>query len=211
MFFILDWDGTLSDSTAKICACMRAAARDINLPELDDNTIKNIIGLGLREAVTTLYPGIEDDQIEALRKAYSEHFLERDQIPSPFFPNVLDTLENLKLQGNKLAIATGKSRHGLDRVLKNLSLDQYFDATRCADETASKPHPLMVQELLSEMGLRQDQAVMVGDTEWDLVMADNAGVRKIAVSYGAHSKERLLSFSPDMCVDDFSTILNWRF
>lgn len=211
MFFILDWDGTLSDSAAKICACMRAASKDMRLPELDDETIKNIIGLGLREAVTTLYPEIDEDQIEGLRKAYSEHFMERDQVPSPFFPKVMDTLENLKSQGNKLAIATGKSRRGLNRVLKNLSLENYFDATRCADETASKPHPLMLHELLQEIKLETNQAVMVGDTEWDLVMADNAGMRKIAVSYGAHTKDRLLSFSPDMCIDDFSRILEWEF
>jgi phosphoglycolate phosphatase len=123
----------------------------------------------------------------------------------------MNTMNALKDEGFKLAIATGKSRRGLDRVLKKLELDDYFHASRCADETLSKPHPLMINELLVELDVPQREAVMIGDTEWDMKMADNAEVRKIAVSFGAHKPERLHACRPDLFVDDFSKILDWKF
>lgn len=211
MLFIFDWDGTISDSASKIVFCMQAAARDVGIEVLDEDPIKNIIGLGLSEAVQTMYPGVDADTEERLRKAYSAHFVEQDQVPSSFFPGVMDTLEHLRDSHYTLAVATGKSRRGLDRVLGNLKLDTFFHFSRCADETESKPSPLMLQQLVDEAGVGVSDAVMVGDTEWDMVMADNIGMKKIAVSYGAHSKQRLKACAPDMLTDDFSSIKKWRF
>lgn len=211
MLYIFDWDGTISDSADKIVACVQAAARDESLPVLDAATVKNIIGLGLKEATDTLYPNLDEAKAKQFAQAYSKHFIERDTVPSPFFPNVMHVLTRLRDDRFKLAVATGKSRKGLSRVLHNLELTNYFDFSRCADETASKPHPLMLEELVAEAGCTVDQAVMIGDTEWDMKMADNIGMKKIAVSYGAHTPERLQNCSPDMFVDDFAHILDWRF
>ncbi|MFT5083876.1 MAG: phosphoglycolate phosphatase [Lentisphaeria bacterium] len=208
MFFIFDWDGTICDSTAKIVRCMQMAAEDANLSILDDDVIKNIIGLGLPEAIVALYPEIQADDIKELRAAYANHFVREDTQPSPFFPGVMETLETLRDSGYTLAIATGKSRRGLDRVLKNVKLGSFFNATRCADETASKPNPLMLNELLAEFSVDVHDAVMVGDTEYDMAMASEIRMRKIAVSYGAHHIDRLKKHHPIMCIDNFKEMLS---
>lgn len=211
MLFIFDWDGTLSDSADKIVACVQAAAVDTGLEVLDDHTIKNIIGLGLNEALHTLYGNMDTHVSRDFVHAYATHFKERDKVPSAFFPRVMETLNQLRDQKFKLAVATGKSRKGLDRVLANLNLEDYFHYTRCADETKSKPHPLMLEELINEAGCSVSNAVMVGDTEWDMLMADRIGMKKIAVSHGAHEVDRLKKLKPDMLIDQFDEILNWRF
>lgn len=211
MLFILDWDGTLSNSAEKIVSCVQDAASALALPVQSEMNIKNIIGLGLPEAVLTLYPHFDAPQVQTFSKKYSEIFTERDKNPSEFFPEVMETLESLKDRGNKLAIATGKSRRGLNRVLNNLKLENFFHATRCADETESKPSPLMLHELMDEMKVDVSLSVMVGDTEWDMEMAKRAGMKKIAVNYGAHSPQRLQACSPELAVDRFSELLTWQF
>ncbi|WP_096086516.1 HAD-IA family hydrolase [Agaribacterium haliotis] len=211
MLFIFDWDGTLSDSTDKIASCMQAAAEDSGLDVLHSDEIKNIIGLAMPEALQLLYPGISPSQQETMRLAYSRHYSDADRVPSAFFPGVLKTLEQLAGEDFRLAVATGKSRRGLDRILDALELNEFFHHSRCADESASKPHPLMLEQLLDEAGVTVADAVMVGDTEWDMRMADNCGMKKIAVSFGAHSVERLKACKPDMLVDDFEQILDWQF
>lgn len=209
VLYIFDWDGTLSNSTPKIISCMQRAAEDAGLPVLEDNTIKNIIGLGLPEAIHALYPNVTAKQMEDLRLHYVDHFVNDDAVPSPFFPGVMDTLENLHAQGHTLAVATGKSRKGLARVWQNLDMETFFHGSRCADETASKPHPLMLEQLLEEFSTPVEEAVMVGDTEYDMAMAHTLGMARIAVSYGAHHIDRLKSFDPVLCVDEFSAILEW--
>lgn len=209
MLIIFDWDGTISDSTAKIISCMQHAATDSGIDVLDDATIKNVIGLGLPEAIATLYPELGSRQREALRQHYAEHFVRSDVTPSAFFPGVLDTLEQLRAEGHTLTVATGKSRKGLDRVLQNLAMDGFFHASRCADETASKPNPRMLSELITQFSVPVEQAVMVGDTEYDMAMAHALGMGKIAVSYGAHHIDRLKLFNPLLCVDEFSEIGNY--
>ncbi|VUD48199.1 Phosphoglycolate phosphatase [Thalassocella blandensis] len=211
MFFIFDWDGTLSNSAAKIVSCMQQAARDIAIDARDDAAIRNIIGLGLPEAILALYPELGEHERQNLRDSYADHFVRNDVTPSPFFPGVMQTLEALKAQGFLLAVATGKSRKGLDRVLQNLDMEDFFHGSRCADETASKPHPLMLNELLTEFDVAVDQAVMIGDTEYDMAMAAELGMPRIAVSYGAHHIDRLKTYAPAMCIDDFSQILEWQF
>lgn len=206
MLFIFDWDGTLCDSTGKIVRSMQQAAKQLGLPVLDDAQVLNIIGLGLPEAVCQLYPAISSEQAESLRTAYSEHFLHHDQTPMPLFDGVEETLHQLRDDGYRLAIATGKSRRGLERVLNGLGLSGFFHGSRCADETTSKPDPHMLLELLSEFRYQAEDAVMVGDTEYDMEMAQRALVPSVAVSYGAHHIERLRPYHPRLCIDQFEQI-----
>lgn len=201
---IFDWDGTLCDSLHRIAYCLQLAADDVGLPVPTVEEAKDIIGLGLYEALAQLFPGIENGAIQVLRNSYAEHFRRVDQTPSPLFADVERTLIDLRDQGYVLTVATGKSRAGLDRVLQAMGMKNFFHSTRCADETASKPDPLMLQSLLEEHGLPAQQAIMVGDTTFDMEMAQRAGVPRIAVSYGAHSLERLAMYDPLACIDAFS-------
>lgn len=209
MLFIFDWDGTLCDSTAKICRSMQQAAMDCQQPELSAEQVMEIIGLGLPEAIQSLVPGIADDAMHAMRDAYASRFVAADQNPCGLFPGVMETLKRLRADGHCLAVATGKARKGLNRVLENLDLGDYFDASRCADETASKPHPLMLNELLKQTSHEVARAVMVGDTEFDMEMARRAGMARIAVDYGAHHLDRLKAYDPVLCVSRFSQIGEW--
>lgn len=211
MLYIFDWDGTISDSAAKICKCMQLAAEEVGVEPLEDEAIKNIIGLALPEALRVMYPELDESKREEVKLGYSRQFLQADATPSPFFPKVMETLESLRDQGYKLAVATGKSRRGLDRVLSNLKLECFFHSSRCADETTSKPHPHMLNELLQEFGIPASEAVMIGDTEYDMSMAHQINMPKIAVSYGAHTLDRLMKYEPELCVDNFDEILNWTF
>lgn len=210
MLFIFDWDGTLIDSTSRIVGAMQAAASAVGIEVLDTEVIRNIIGLGLPEAIAQLYPALTVEQRLKLQAAYSQCYVAADQSPCEWFPGVRETLDHLKRQGFALAVATGKSRRGLHRVLGQLDMLEYFDATRCADETQSKPHPQMLHELLAELGVEAGGAVMIGDTEYDMAMARSAAMPRIAVSYGAHAIERLLSYEPALVVDEFSQLRDWR-
>jgi phosphoglycolate phosphatase len=209
MLYIFDWDGTILDSTAKIVGCMQLAINDADIVMRDEQSLKEIIGLGLGEAILSLYPESDSNQINYLKERSSPHFIHADQTPGSYYPNVLDTLNALREQGHHLAVATGKSRKGLDRVLGNLDMGTFFHASRCADETQSKPHPQMLFELLEYFDIGSEQAVMVGDTEFDMAMAKAAGIERIAVSYGAHKVERLLPHDVYL-IDDFSEVLDWR-
>lgn len=207
MLLIFDWDGTLIDSTGKIVRCMQAAIADQGLSPLADDTVRNIIGLGLPEALRTLFPEADPQVLQRLRDSYATHFVEADRMPCDLFPEVQETLNALRQRGCLLAVATGKSRRGLDRVLGNLGMASYFDATRCADETRSKPDPQMLYELLDELGKEPHQALMVGDTEYDLAMANAAGMPGVAVRYGAHAPERLARHRPIAELERFGELL----
>ena len=209
MLVIFDWDGTISDSAEKISACMQKSAIDAGEEPRTVEQIKNIIGLGLPEAVESLYPELSEQKRREIRLGYSEHFTRDDQQPSPFFPGVMETLSKLKQKGFHLAIATGKSRRGLNRVLDTLNMLDFFHGSRCADETASKPDPLMLKELLHEFERPAEQAVFIGDTEYDMAMAQALEMPRIAVSFGAHHINRLKPYAPVMCVDQFSQILDY--
>jgi phosphoglycolate phosphatase len=203
---IFDWDGTISDSVARIVSSMQRAAVDLDMAVPSYLEVQEIIGLGLTEAAFRLFPQATREQVFQLQTSYSQHYRAEDSAPCPFFPGVEETLHQLKADGYQLAVATGKSRAGLDRVLLNLGMEDFFHNSRCADETLSKPHPLMLEELLTEFDLSAEAAVMVGDTEFDMEMAVNAGMPRIAVSYGAHHADRLHAFDPLACVDLFSEI-----
>lgn len=211
MLFIFDWDGTLSDSTAKITNAMQSAARDMGWEPLEPATIHNIIGLGLPEAILHLYPQVSAHDRSLLRDHYAANFIRLDEEKaSNLFPRVTETLSILREQGHLLTIATGKSRKGLDRILGALGMGEYFDATRCADETISKPHPRMLEEILQQFNLPAQEAVMIGDTEYDMEMARRINMPRIAVSYGAHHIDRLRVYTPELCLDQIDGILDWH-
>ncbi len=210
MLLIFDWDGTLSDSKGRITLAMQRAIADLGWGPLADHQVHNIIGLGLPEAVKVLFPEADSQGHEQLRMAYRVRYTELDERPADLFPGVLDALVHLRDQGHRLAIATGKSRQGLDRILHGLGLVGLFEASRCADETASKPHPLMLEELLADFGQSAAEAVMVGDTEYDMDMARRIAMPRIAVSYGAHHVDRLKPYAPELCLDAFDQILAWE-
>lgn len=211
MLFIFDWDGTLIDSKAKITSSMHLAVRDMGWESIEDAAIHNIIGLGLPEALSTLFPDASQSDRAHLRDFYAAHFIRLDEEKSSdFFPFVPEILAELRSQGHQLSIATGKSRKGLDRILSDLGLADYFDATRCADETASKPHPLMLEQLLGHFKVSASDAVMIGDTEYDMEMAQRIEMPRIAVSYGAHHIDRLYKYSPELCLDSFDQLLTWE-
>ena len=204
---IFDWDGTVMDSTGRIIACMHQAGADLCLPVLEDDAVREIIGLGLPEALRTLYPGIGDRDLERMRERYAVHFVAAEASPSRLYPGARETLAALRAAGLRLAVATGKSRKGLDRVWASSGLGDSFDASRCADETHSKPHPAMVTESLTELGVAPERALVVGDTSFDLQMARDAGVDRVAVSYGAHPVDRLMNFHPLAVIDALPQLL----
>tara|TARA_R110000796_G_scaffold109051_1_gene220300 strand:- start:14035 stop:14712 length:678 start_codon:yes stop_codon:yes gene_type:complete len=204
---IFDWDGTVMDSTGRIIACMHQAGADLCLPVLEDDAVREIIGLCLPEALRTLYPGIGDRDLERMRERYAVHFVAAEASPSRLYPGARETLAALRAAGLRLAVATGKSRKGLDRVWASSGLGDSFDASRCADETHSKPHPAMVTELLTELGVAPERALVVGDTSFDLQMARDAGVDRVAVSYGAHPVDRLMNFHPLAVIDALPQLL----
>ncbi len=206
---IFDWDGTLCDSLLRIADCLRLAALDVGINPPGAEESREIVGLGLAEALQTLFPKADLPLIKKLSKSYSRHFVEKDQQPSPFFPHVEESLQQLRLNGHRLAVATGKSRRGLNRVFNARGLSDFFHGSRCADETASKPDPLMLQELLTEFGVSAADALMVGDTEFDMEMAVRAGIPRIAVSYGAHSADRLMKYEPVLCAATFAEVKDY--
>ncbi|WP_250460880.1 HAD-IA family hydrolase [Microbulbifer litoralis] len=209
MLVILDWDGTVCNSEARIVACMQSASERVGLPVLAPEAVGNIIGLGLPEAIAELFPEAPSEQRQRLRECYAEEWLAARSEPLPLFDGVLETLDRLLGANHSLAVATGKSRRGLSREFEEHRLGHLFAASRCADETASKPDPLMLRELLSETGVPVGEAVMVGDTVYDLEMAAAAGMASIGVSYGVHHPERLSTCGPRAIIDHFSELLRW--
>ncbi|MFC5475144.1 HAD-IIIA family hydrolase [Paraherbaspirillum soli] len=192
---VFDWDGTLMDSTAIIVKCIQAAAKDLGLAIPDDKAASHVIGLGLMEAMQTALPGLDAGLYPRVVERYRYHYLAQDQ-DLTLFEGVPEMLADLSQQGYFLAVATGKNRVGLNRALHETKLLSVFDATRCADETFSKPHPAMLQELTRELGQDLKRTVMVGDTTHDLQMAINAGAAGIAVQYGAHPANELEMLNP---------------
>lgn len=187
---IFDWDGTLVDSAGVIAGCIQAAAADMNLPVPSRAEASHVIGLGLREALQYLFSDLPEADYPALADHYRRHFFSQDH-DIPLFDGARELIEELHRRGFQLAVATGKARRGLDRSFGHTGLEPYFHASRTADETHSKPHPRMIEELLDELGVPPERALMIGDTTHDLEMARNAGVASLAAGYGAHPAEGL--------------------
>jgi len=206
---IFDWDGTLMDSESKIVACIKAAIRDVGAEPRDSKAIRNIIGLGLHEAVNALYPDSTHDFHLAMAEHYRRHFIYEDQTASAMFAGAREMLASLQEAGHLLAVATGKGRVGLDKSLEETQCRGYFHTTRCADETRSKPHPQMLLEIMDETCIQPQDTLMIGDTEYDLQMATNAGVPSLAVAHGVHEQHRLLQHGPLECVSGISRLAAW--
>ncbi|WP_296655775.1 HAD-IIIA family hydrolase [Paraburkholderia sp.] len=205
---VFDWDGTLMDSTAHITRSIQAACRDLGLPVPGDEAANYVIGLGLREALQIAVPTLDPADYPLLVERYRVHFLTREQT-TELFVGVREMLAELRERGYLLAVATGKSRVGLNRALDEARLTSVFDGTRCADETFSKPHPAMLHELTRELGQDAGRTVMIGDTTHDLQMAINAGVAAVGVGYGAHPANSLEALAPRYVAPDVASLAAW--
>ena len=205
---IFDWDGTLMDSAGAIVGSLQAACADLGLPVPSDERASYVIGLGLNDAMRHILPDVDPGDYPNVVQRYRVHYLQRDADTS-LFPGAAELLSSLREAGFLLAIATGKGRRGLDRVLASTGLTGFFHASRCADEGHTKPDPRMLGLLLEELGVTNQQALMIGDTTHDMAMAEAAGVARLAVAYGAHSREVLLPYEPIACVDDFAGLKRW--
>ncbi len=206
---IFDWDGTLMDSADKIANCMRSAAHSVGLEMPSVDQAKNIIGLGLSEAALSLFPGANVAQRKALLDAYRYQFVQADTTKQKLFDGVRQGLHELNQTGAFLAVATGKSRRGLDRALNDSQLREYFSVSRCADETRSKPHPQMLYEILEYTSIEASKSIMIGDTSYDLDMARNANMAGLGVSYGVHADEVLKKSGAITVEQDFKGVLKF--
>jgi phosphoglycolate phosphatase len=206
---IFDWDGTLMDSQAQIVNCMQSAINELELEARTDQQISNIIGLGLEEAILQLYPSLNSKVIKLTAQTYRDFYLYKDKTPSPLFDGVEAVISGLRDKGYNLAIATGKSRRGLEKGLQETGMGEYFPITRCADETRSKPHPQMLEEILVDHDTPASKALMIGDSEYDLQLANNAKVDGLAVSYGVHGLIRLLKQEPAGFIDKIEQLPGW--
>ncbi len=205
---IFDWDGTLINSIDWIVFCLQKAAQSCGCEIPEAQAAKNVIGLSLENALDRLFPGIDQSSRKQLTQRYSENFLSRMPAQNDLFVGVYEMLLQLKRQGYQLAIATGKSRMGLQKAMLGTGTEDLFNASRCADETASKPDPTMIQEIIEQLAADNDRTLMVGDSVHDLQMAANANIPCVAVSCGAHSSEQLLSYQPLCCLGQTTELLN---
>jgi len=205
---VFDWDGTLLDSAGAIVNAIQAACRDLDLPVPDKARASHVIGLGLADAMRHAVPDLAPENYQAMVDRYRFHYLSGDHALT-LFDGVPAMLARLHAAGHVLAVATGKSRLGLERALDHSGLRPYFSASRCADECHSKPHPQMLEELMAEFGTPASATVMIGDTSHDLLMAQNAGVGALAVTYGAHPHDHLLEYSPLACLNNVAELDAW--
>lgn len=203
-----DWDGTLFDSTALITRCIQAAVRDVGGTVPSDEKASHVIGLGLMQALAHAAPDVPKERYPELGARYRHHYMKHEDDIS-LFSGVVAMLAELKLRQHWLAVATGKSRKGLDTALRAVELQGIFDASRTADETAGKPHPRMLQELMAELGVGADRVLMIGDTSHDLQMAENAGCASVGVSYGAHDSASFKPFDPRFVAHSVSELRDW--
>ena len=205
---VFDWDGTLVDSTGHIASSIRAACADLDLPVPTVEAARHVIGLGLHDALGYLLPGLETSRYREVADRYRYHFLAGDETVETF-PMVDEGIPGLERDGFLLAVATGKSRVGLDRSLREVSFGGCFIATRCGDEGFPKPHPDMLEHLMRATGVTPDRTLMIGDTTHDLDLAANAGACSLAVTYGAHPGHLLQQQQALDCVHSFSEVVLW--
>jgi len=203
---IFDWDGTLVDSQAQIISCMGEAFVKTGLARPESAAIRHIIGLSLEAAACRLAPQANRATIEILVDSYRELALANSNHSTVLFDGVYSGLRSLRQQGFYLAVATGKARRALDTALDTTGLADNFDITRCADETCSKPDPMMLDEILTDLDMDTGRAVMVGDTSYDIEMANNIGMDSIGVTYGMHDENHLRPLRPKYLIDNFSAI-----
>ena len=205
---VFDWDGTIIDSTAVIVRSIQQAARDLGLPVPADSIASHVIGLGLSDALSMAVPRLQRADYPRMVERYVAHWrMHEDDLV--LFPGVRELLAELRQGQYLLAVATGKSRAGLDRSLAHGALAEAFDWTRCADETRSKPHPQMLFELMERFEVPPRRTLMIGDTTHDSQMATNAGVPAVSVTYGAHPRAQLETLAPRVVVDSVAELSAW--
>ena len=204
---VFDWDGTVIDSAPTIVECIRESARDMRLPVPSAERASHVIGLGLHDSLRLAVPELQADQYPEFVAHYRRHFLAREDSMA-LFAGMKDLLSHLSTT-HRLAIATGKSRRGLQRALAATGIGPLFTASRCADETSPKPHPAMLLELMDELEVASRRVLMIGDTSHDLEMARAAEVDSVAVTYGAHPEEGLRSCNPKGCVSTVDDLKAW--
>jgi phosphoglycolate phosphatase len=205
---VFDWDGTVIDSAALIASYIQRACEDLALPVPSTRDSRYVIGLGLKDSMQHLLPNLAECDYPPFMERYRHHFLGRDH-EMPLFPGIDNLLADLEQAGHWLAVATGKNRVGLQRSFEQTGVGKRFHATRCADESFPKPNPAMLIEVMDSLGIAPENALMIGDTSHDLLMAQNAGVAAVAVSYGAHEHDELRALNPLACVDSVAALRSW--
>ena len=205
---IFDWDGTVVDSTPTIAQAILSACSDIGVKVRDPQSASYVIGLGLQDALSHVAPGLSAGQQQALIDRFRHHYLARDESLRPF-PGITDVLGVIRQKGLPLAVATGKSRVGLERAFNATGTRHFFETSRCADETDPKPAPAMVLEICEELAIDPAAALVIGDTTHDIFMARSAGASALAVGYGAHRKEDLLEASPLGLMHSVTELHDW--
>jgi len=207
---VFDWDGTLVDSIERIVTSLQFASKQAMTVEVSETQAKNVIGLGLVEAIAKLHPELDkqadNQELEQIADAYRQHYLYDNPVPAPLFSGVTNLLHELRSNDYTLAISTGKSRRGLQQSIDEHKVADYFSVTKCADENKSKPHPEMLHEILQELNFNNEQALMIGDSEHDLHMASNAKVKSIGVTHGVHNAETLEKFKPLICLNNIQEL-----
>jgi len=206
---VFDWDGTLVDSIGWIIESLKFAAHDLGFEEPADRNARSVIGLSLDQAMGTLFPQAQASDIEALMASYKRFYNSRPLGPEALFAGVPQMVEALREAGYKLAVATGKSRQGLDHAMHTTGAVDWFDATRTAGETASKPDPLMLRQLLEELNVPAERTLMVGDSIHDMQMAKNAQIEAVSVFCGADERGRLLAFQPLLGLEQTAELLEF--
>ena len=205
---VFDWDGTIINSTSLIADCIQLAAAELGLPVPTTVEAKHIIGLSLQQSVETLFPAISDQDLQRFAAAFRAHYVPRDD-EAPLYDGIPALLAELSHPERFLAVATGKPRAGLERAFGHTGLKSYFHYTRCADEGLPKPHPDMLLKLMGFTGVAPERVLMIGDTTHDLKLAQNAGVAAVAVSYGAHSADKLANYPAETVVDNVAQLADW--
>jgi phosphoglycolate phosphatase len=205
---VFDWDGTLFDSTKLIARCIQAACADLGTAVPSDRDASYVIGLGLADALRHAAPDLPPARYRELGERYRHHY-HASQNDLVLFEGTLEMLQTLKDRNHRLGVATGKTRRGLDDALQHSALKGLFDATRTADETAGKPDPLMLHELMRELGTGADRTLMIGDTTHDLQLAANAGCASVAVGFGAHEHEAFAAFAPLHVAHSTAELASW--
>jgi phosphoglycolate phosphatase len=205
---VFDWDGTLMDSAACIAQSLQSACQDLGFPVPSDRAARYVIGLGLNDAMAHILPAVPATEYPRIVERYRHHFTQRDG-GTTLFAGAAEMLDELRSGGHLLAVATGKSRRGLDRALQATRLAELFHATRCADEGHSKPDPGMLHRLLEKLAVAPERALMIGDTTHDMGMARAAGVARLAIAHGAHDASDLLEYDPLACVKDCAELRLW--
>jgi len=210
---VFDWDGTLVDSIERIVTSLQHASKHAAETDISETQAKNVIGLGLMEAISQLHPELdaqsESGTLEKIADAYRQHYLYDNPVPAPLFAGVQELLSDLRNAGYTLAISTGKSRAGLESSINEHNLAEYFATSRCAGENKSKPHPEMLYEILQQLNFAATQAVMIGDSEHDLKMANNANMPSIGVTQGVHDGATLAKHNPLVCLHKITELSDY--